>query len=131
AGRRREPARRDAPGGARLIAGRHRLDGFRNRHDPHVRVHGGVRVSVAVAHEGDPAAVRAPDGRGVVVVAEGELTQRLRCNIEDVDVRAAAVQVTLAVALELDAVDDPGLRAVAVRGGIRARLRLLIRITDQ
>src|SRR5690606_31034785 len=57
--------------------------------------------------------------------------QRPGCDVEDVHVRAAAIQVAAAVALELDAVDDPGLRAVAVRGGVRARLLLVFRGADQ
>ena len=99
--------------------------------DPDVAVVVGVGFFAAVADEGDQSAVWAPRGVRIVVVAGGDL-RRFRLpagiNILHVEMGAAAVEVAGVVALELQAVDDPG--AVFVPGVFLFRLCGLFRVAD-
>ena len=96
--------------------------------DEDVAVVVGVRIVGAVAGEGDPAAVGGPDGLGVVVGAGGDLDARLGGDVEDVEVLAEVAQEAVAVAQELQAVDDDRLRRLRLLLLVPARLVLVVRI---
>src|SRR6267143_1727141 len=63
---------------------------------------------VGLAGEGDPFAVGGPGRIFVVEVAGSGLRELLRRDVNDVEVRAAAVEVADGVLLELKTVDDEG-----------------------
>jgi len=94
--------------------------------DPDFGVDRGVGLPVAVADEGDETAVGGPDGLGVVEIAAGDLVHVFRGDVDDVEVDAPAVEVSLVVPLRLETVDDPGFRG-AGPGGLDAQLFVLLR----
>ncbi len=70
---------------------------------------GGVGIrSGTVAGEGDLFTVWRPSRFVVVKVAAGDLLEGFSRQIENVDVRAAAIEIAVDVFLELQSVDDPG-----------------------
>src|SRR6266850_1520876 len=73
---------------------------------------------VGLTGESNPFAVGGPGGIFVVEVAGSDLGEFFRGDIDEVEVRAAAVEIADGVLLELKAVDDEGWRGFRFWGGL-------------
>jgi len=94
--------------------------------DPNVRFIISVGIRRTVAAESQRLAVRRPRRLVVIKVPGSNLRRRLCCNVENIKMRTAAIQVANRVAFELKPVNYKRWRSLGLRRRGRSRLFLIL-----